>query len=256
MAERCTAIQYWDALVKNCLPCDVACKLQPVISKCTKFCAISRCNTQTGHYYDGLLKKCMKCADVCGGSPVQCPQQCLTPAPPAITRRTSTKSAPQTPASTGLSVVTVLDSNILVYSLLALSVVLLLSSLGLALRVFLSEAKSSSSKTKPKRAHTGPSCQDPLNKEFDRLQTIPEEMQLRQPAERELSDNSSPTETCVCVHCFPDLKGLGQDSPIRASYSNQQAVLQRVPGLNGGSVWTEQDIYTSGTNAQEEVFVA
>lgn len=73
------------------------------------------------------------------------------------------------------------------------------------------------------------------------------------PAEREPSDDSSPTETCVCVHCFPDLKpaGQGNDGALRAP----MAVPHRAQVQNGGPLWSGENLYTSGWEVQEEAAV-
>lgn len=79
---------------------------------------------------------------------------------------------------------------------------------------------------------------------------------LSHPTAREASDDSSPTETCMCVHCFPDLKALGQgnDRPPRAPFSfYPQAVLHRAQVQKGEPVWTEGSLYTSGGQVQEAV---
>lgn len=78
---------------------------------------------------------------------------------------------------------------------------------------------------------------------------------LSRPTDREPSDDSSPTETCVCVHCFPDLKALGQghDSPLRAPFTfYQQAVLQKAQIQKEAALWTEDNLYTSGMEVHEE----
>lgn len=78
------------------------------------------------------------------------------------------------------------------------------------------------------------------------------------PTDREPSNDSSPTETCVCVHCFPDLKALGQghDRPPKAPLSfYPQAVLHRAQIQNGEPLWTEGNLYTSGPEVQDEAAV-
>lgn len=75
------------------------------------------------------------------------------------------------------------------------------------------------------------------------------------PTDREPSDDSSPTETCVCVHCFPDLKALGQghDSPLRAPFTfYQQAVLHKAQVQKEAPLRTEDNLYTSGLEVHEE----
>lgn len=75
--------------------------------------------------------------------------------------------------------------------------------------------------------------------------------------DHEPSYDSSPTETCVCVHCFPDLKALGQanDRLPSAPFSYYPPVLHRAQIQNGGPVWAEGNLYTSGQEVQEEAAV-
>lgn len=78
------------------------------------------------------------------------------------------------------------------------------------------------------------------------------------PVNLEPSDDSLPTETCVCVHCFPDMNMRGpahsrtlRDPPVLY----QQAVLQRAQTQNGGACWTEQSFQTYDMKVQEEAAV-
>lgn len=70
--------------------------------------------------------------------------------------------------------------------------------------------------------------------------------------DRESLDDSSPTETCVCVHCFPDLKALGQcsDKPQTAPFSLYQHTVLHKPQIQ-----TEGNLLTSGQEVQEEAAV-
>lgn len=81
---------------------------------------------------------------------------------------------------------------------------------------------------------------------------------LSHPTDHEPSDDSSPTETCVCVHCFPDLKALGQgnDRPPKAPFSfYPQPVLHRAQIQKGGPHQTEGNFLTPGREVQEEAAV-
>lgn len=79
-----------------------------------------------------------------------------------------------------------------------------------------------------------------------------------QPTSYNLSDDSSPTETCACVHCFPDLKALsqGHDRPLRAPSSPYPyPVLHRAHVQNGGPVLPEGATTTTEGDAQQESLV-
>lgn len=79
-----------------------------------------------------------------------------------------------------------------------------------------------------------------------------------QPTSCDLSDDSSPTETCVCVHCFPDLKALsqGHDRPLRAPFPlYPHPVLHRGHVQNGGPVQPEAAAPTAEGGAQREATV-
>ncbi|XP_022598099.1 tumor necrosis factor receptor superfamily member 13B [Seriola dumerili] len=216
MEESCPEGQFWDALLKLCINCQSVCQEQQVISKCISYCESAHCKALPGHYYDVLLKKCMRCTEICGKHPAECSQHCQTP--------------------TALE-----DSTVLLYSLLALCIVLLFSSLSLTLAVFLRGSGARASNPGPKKA----------NHKQERLIQPGEEVglpggQLRQTSKdyvtHSRSNDSSPTETCVCVHCFPDLKPLaqGNDRLLRAP------VLPRGQTQNGGPLWAEKSLHTSG----------
>uniref|UniRef100_A0A8D0ADE3 TNFR-Cys domain-containing protein n=1 Tax=Sander lucioperca TaxID=283035 RepID=A0A8D0ADE3_SANLU len=202
MGASCHGGQYWDALLKKCIGCQIQCKQSHIIPKCTSYCESARCKALLGHYYDALLKICVKCSKICGSHPAECSQHCQITA--------------HVPNSRGISgLIALEDSTILLYSLLALCTLLLFSSLSLALAVLLRRARAKTSKPGSKEANH--------NKEsvcgMDTSQR-----------DHEPSYDSIPTETCVCVHCFPDLKALGQgnDRPLRAPFSfYQQPVLHR-----------------------------
>uniref|UniRef100_A0A3B4YGK1 TNFR-Cys domain-containing protein n=1 Tax=Seriola lalandi dorsalis TaxID=1841481 RepID=A0A3B4YGK1_SERLL len=230
MEESCPEGQFWDALLKLCINCQSVCQEQQVISKCISYCESAHCKALPGHYYDVLLKKCMRCTEICGKHPAECSQHC---------------QSEYRPLPTALG-----DSTILLYSLLALCMVLLFSSLSLTLAVFLRGSGARASNPGPKK----------VNHKQERLIQPGEEVglpggQLRQTSKvRSLtslstdyvthsrSNDSSPTETCVCIHCFPDLKPLaqGNDRLLRAP------VLPRGQAQNGGPLWAEKSLHTSG----------
>ncbi|XP_071317965.1 tumor necrosis factor receptor superfamily member 13B isoform X1 [Trachinotus anak] len=225
MGESCHEGQYWDALVRLCMNCQLVCQEQQVISRCISFCESANCKALPGYYYDVLLKKCMRCTEVCGKHPAECSQDCQMP--------------------TALD-----DSTLLLYSLLALCMVLLFSSLALTLAVFLRGSRARTSNPGPKKATHTQECVIQPGEEVG----LPSG-QLRQSTKDNIissrSDDSSPTETCVCVHCFPDLKPLVQDNErlLRAP------VLPRAQVQKGGALWTGKSLYTSGMEVQGEAAV-
>ncbi|XP_065327675.1 tumor necrosis factor receptor superfamily member 13B isoform X1 [Pelmatolapia mariae] len=246
MGGGCAEGQYRDALV-GCMDCLGTCQKSLVISRCRSFCEAVNCKTQPGHYYDKLLNKCIKCKEICGTHPPECAPHC------------------QTEVVAGPS--TLKDSDILIYSLLAVCLALLFSSLFLAFVAFLRGGKaktsnpgstqgSQSKKEKESEARPGQETGIParqLGKSSKDILTS-----LSCPVNLEPSDDSLPTETCVCVHCFPDMNVRGpahsrtlRDPPVLY----QQAVLQRAQTQNGGACWTEQSFRTYDMKVQEEAAV-
>ncbi|KAJ0060289.1 hypothetical protein NL108_007793 [Boleophthalmus pectinirostris] len=268
MAKGCSSAQFWDSLLNTCMPCHLICHKQDIISRCKKFCVISQCNERVQHYYDGLLKTCARCPEKCTDQNDGCPRNCLkrttTAAarrmtlPPAganahstldpnivlYPKRTTTAAARriitkpvQTLPPTGVTTHNTVDPgtlvpDILLYSFWALCSVLVLTSLAVALRVILKETKSRSAKTGDKRAQVALNMDMVLPQEETQLRCDP-------------SDCSIPTENCVCVHCFPDLKSMDQDCPIIVARSNQETAPEV---QHAGDEWAGRDIYTSGSN--------
>ncbi|KAM9837399.1 uncharacterized protein tnfrsf13b [Aulostomus maculatus] len=209
------------------------------------------CKRTPGHYYDLLLRDCVSCADICGRHPAECSQHCQPPTPPATTKKFLMKATSHIPNSRLLPVPKTLeDSTVLIYSLLALCMVLLLSSLSLALAVFLRESRARISKPGPKPVTH---AQATIVQMVGQQECGPGDMRSR-PTNREPSEDSSPTETCVCVHCFPDLTARGHsiDRPPKPPVY-QQAVLQQSQTQNGGPFWTEGTRHNSGPEVQESV---
>uniref|UniRef100_A0A3Q3EIJ3 TNF receptor superfamily member 13B n=2 Tax=Kryptolebias marmoratus TaxID=37003 RepID=A0A3Q3EIJ3_KRYMA len=247
MAERCKEGEHFDGLTKSCIRCGMVCRQPLVIPRCASYCESALCTAKPGHYFDRLVKRCVRCAEICGRHPAECSQHCSTP-PPVTTKKLLaqvTRQAVITRAPPGLA-----DSTVQLYSLLAVCLGLLLFSLTLALVIFLRGGKAKSSSTRPPKAsdhkqkctvQPGPEFGFPGSQAGRSSKDFP--MTSNHPTSREPSDDSIPVETCVCVHCFPDLRVLSQDSghPQRAPYAfYQPAVLHRARVQNGGPVWTEE----------------
>uniref|UniRef100_A0A673APR6 TNFR-Cys domain-containing protein n=1 Tax=Sphaeramia orbicularis TaxID=375764 RepID=A0A673APR6_9TELE len=218
MGKSCPAGLYWDTLVKSCVDCRMVCQHPHVVSRCISHCVSADCKALPGFYYDPLLKTCMSCAEVCGRPPEQCTGYCPKCFPclpsaqplPVTTKTLLVKASPQTPGPMGLVGLTVLDSALPLYLLLALCTVLLLSSLFLALGVFVRRTTSSkSSKAEPEVDTSNTEVVVQLGQGVNQPGRSTKGDSSR-PPEHEPLDDSSPTETCVCVHCFPDLKALSQ----------------------------------------------
>ncbi|XP_047464088.1 tumor necrosis factor receptor superfamily member 13B [Mugil cephalus] len=262
MGKRCAEDHYWDNLVKDCINCQIICHPGPVYGKCASYCEAASCKALHGHYYDILLKKCVKCAEICGRHPAECSQHCQSPPTPMITVK------PQTPpATTHVPIsrrpVVLEDSAILIYSLLAMCIVLLFCSLSLALAVLLKRRKDKTSDQGRKKganrresgvAHSGQDVEMLSSQQGSSSKVF----LTNCPNYREASDDATPTETCVCVHCFPDLKALGHssDRPLREPYSfYQQTVLHRAQIQNGDPLWTEENLHNSGAEVRAEAAV-
>ncbi|XP_013877325.1 tumor necrosis factor receptor superfamily member 13B [Austrofundulus limnaeus] len=259
MSARCKEGEHLDGLTRQCIPCRMVCQLSHVIPRCASYCESALCTVKPGHYFDRLVKKCVRCAEICGRHPAECSQYCSTTPHPVPTKRLQAKVTMEVMKNRmppGLA-----DSTIQLYSLQAVCMGLLLFSLSLALVVFLRRGRSSSTKP-PKASDNKQKCTVQSGQEFGfpdsqtgksskDFQTVPNYPNCREP-----SDDSNPVETCVCVHCFPDLRVLNPDSnrPQRMPYSfYQQAVLHRAHIQNGGSIWTEENLARPQMEVQEEV---
>ncbi|XP_019962435.2 tumor necrosis factor receptor superfamily member 13B [Paralichthys olivaceus] len=254
MGGSCPEGQYWDGLVKECLCCRLVCEQPHVSSRCISYCESAHCKRQPGHYYDVLLKTCMRCAEVCGKHPAECSRHCHTTSYPVTATMLGVKVTSHLPNSRGLSVPMALeDSTLLLYSLLALCMVLLFSSLSLALAVLLRTAKSS--KPRPSEAKQNLVVQPGEKVGMRGGQLAPTSKDLVTssscPPNRMQSDDSIPTETCVCIHCFPDLKALGQSNDRPPLPINQQAVLPGVQTMEGRPLFTEQSLHSPGGGSSE-----
>uniref|UniRef100_A0A3Q2Y3C3 TACI cysteine-rich domain-containing protein n=1 Tax=Hippocampus comes TaxID=109280 RepID=A0A3Q2Y3C3_HIPCM len=216
MGAKCPAGQYWDSLIKKCLHCNVMCQQPLVITKCTKYCA--NCKTLPGHYYDGLLMKCVKCGDVCGRHPAECFLHCHGDHfEMAIVGHSFQNSS-----NYGIFGFIPVYPSILLYALLALCMVLLVSSLCLALVIFLRRRSETNADRAVVKQGQG-SAQRRGQHDF-----ILTDLMAHARGATEPSDESSPTETCVCVHCYPDPITVVSNNraPSRAPMAyDQQAVL-------------------------------
>uniref|UniRef100_A0A3Q4H949 Tumor necrosis factor receptor superfamily member 13B-like n=1 Tax=Neolamprologus brichardi TaxID=32507 RepID=A0A3Q4H949_NEOBR len=216
MGGGCAEGQYRDALV-GCMDCLGTCQKSLVISRCRSFCEAVNCKTQPGHYYDKLLNKCIECKEICGTHPPESFNQKICP--------------PSFLAEVVAGPSTLKDSDILIYSLLAVCLALLFSSLFLAFVAFFRGGKAKTSNpgstkgSQSKKKKESEQFNEGLPSSLIDILTSPS-----CPVNLEPSDDSLPTETCVCVHCFPDMNVRGpahsrtlRDPPVLY----QQAVLQR-----------------------------
>uniref|UniRef100_A0A3B3TIF9 TACI cysteine-rich domain-containing protein n=1 Tax=Poecilia latipinna TaxID=48699 RepID=A0A3B3TIF9_9TELE len=209
MGKGCKEGEHPDSLTRSCVPCRILCRKLPTSPSCAVYCEAALCRAKPGHYYDRLVRRCMKCADICGKHPAECSPHCPTQSALTVTIRLPTevsKQAVNTKPPLGP-----LDPVIQSYALLGLCAILLLSSLCLALVVFLRRGKAKNSNTKPtstKNQKQTSAVQPGQESGFP--ENCPSSSTY--PLYRESSEDSYPTETCVCVHCFPDLRGLSQDN--------------------------------------------
>lgn len=175
------------------------------------------------------------------------------------------------------------DPNLLLYPLLAITLVLLFSSLSLALVVLLRSPRTLAVNAQSKEVKRDWECVVQLCEEGsppgqcsggrNELTMRPRLLvhgwcvhsfpdfagKSRQPTSYDLSDDSSPTETCVCVHCFPDMKTLsqGHDRALRAPSSlYSYPVLHRAHVRNGGSVQPRVPAPSTEGGVQSEFIVA
>lgn len=258
MGGRCRPGQFMDDLIRQCVDCSGVCQQPPVKAQCISYCESASCNVLPGHYFDQLVKKCVRCAEVCGRHPAECSLHCETSTKKPLIATSTTlllnSRGPPGPLA--------LEDTIVLYSLLALCIVLLLSSLSLALAVCLRRQTAKSSKPGPKGAnHSQESAARPdqevgkpgqSSRDFVTSVTNPSCFSDREP-----SEDCSPTETCVCVHCFPDLKTLGNGGdrlPRVPTPIYPQAALHSAQMQKGWPVWAEENLHSS-SGLQEEATV-
>uniref|UniRef100_UPI003AAC5141 tumor necrosis factor receptor superfamily member 13B n=1 Tax=Centroberyx gerrardi TaxID=166262 RepID=UPI003AAC5141 len=242
MGGGCPEGEFLDSLVQQCVRCHMICQRPDKDARCIKYCVSAKCKELSGHYYDRLLLKCVSCAKICGRHPVECSQHCPTRPPPSTAVNPLVEVTVRTPTSRGRSVP---DSAILIYSLLAVSVVLLLSSLCVAFAVFLRKARARTSRPGPAATKQAQEGAVKLGQEVGQhgwsSKGFLTDSNICHPTEP--AGNSCPTETCVCVHCFPDLRApnQGDERLLGPPFSfYQQAVLQRAKPQEGEPLWTQE----------------
>ncbi|XP_029540419.1 tumor necrosis factor receptor superfamily member 13B-like [Oncorhynchus nerka] len=234
MGFGCPEGHFWDGLVRKCLTCQMVCQQPHHHLRCIEYCVSLGCKAVPGQYYDRLLKKCLTCAVVCGNHPSECSHQCQTQQPDlSATLRPVDGTVFQNPTTKGGSLLSgVPNSVILVYSLLGFCLALLLLTLSLALLVLLRRASArgprpGATQSSPTQGRGSQEAQEPNQHSKSSKDN------LMDPSLPKLNSvtagrSSSPIETCVCVHCFPDLRvpgrGEKQQRPHLTLY--QQAVSQ------------------------------
>ncbi|XP_037664539.1 tumor necrosis factor receptor superfamily member 13B isoform X2 [Choloepus didactylus] len=73
--DSCPEEQYWDPLLKTCVPCKPFCSRRSPRT-CIAFCKSLSCRKEQGRYYDLLLNECISCISICGQHPKQCAYIC------------------------------------------------------------------------------------------------------------------------------------------------------------------------------------
>ncbi|KAM8887775.1 uncharacterized protein ACB058_009937 [Synchiropus picturatus] len=164
---------------------------------------------------------------------------CFTPAYVVTMRgirRPEMEHSSPAPAGGLTSSTTLDDPEVLLYSALAVSLLLLLTSLSLALFIFMrrkrrqpGEPARTERKHYPQRAvRLGHGVRE---------QCVAKSK--HQPAD------PCPTETCVCVHCFPELS-----APAHRPNFHQPALQQPVD--QQGPLWTQQRMRTESAREEQE----
>ncbi|XP_024242345.1 tumor necrosis factor receptor superfamily member 13B isoform X2 [Oncorhynchus tshawytscha] len=230
MGLGCSEGYFWDRLVRKCLTCQMVCQQPNRHLRCIEYCVSLGCKAVPGQYYDRLLKMCLRCAAVCGSHPSECSHQCQTQqsALNGILRPVDGNAFQNHTIRGGYLPRGLPYSTILVYSLLSLCLTLLLLTLSVALLVLLRRPpRPGATQNSHTQGHEGQKGQEP-NQNTQSSKDCPMDPSLLQINSVTRSRSSSPTETCVCVHCFPDLgvpgKGEKQQRPPLTLY--QQAVPQ------------------------------
>nr|XP_023700223.1 tumor necrosis factor receptor superfamily member 13B [Paramormyrops kingsleyae] len=184
MAGTCHEGQYWDHLLRMCMPCQTQCAQPYQTERCNNFCVAIECKSVKGNFYDLLLKRCLRCSEVCGRHPLECSQTCSTKS----TTPNLTKELLDRPPNSGAEYHTVL-----IYSLLGVCLAMLVCTLALATLVLLRRARARKQTAVHKGGDTAP--QEHGSSSRDRLLVA---------SKPPLKKASLPTETCV--HCFPELR--------------------------------------------------
>ncbi|MBN3311356.1 TR13B factor, partial [Atractosteus spatula] len=208
--RRCPDREYWDSLVRKCMPCKNMCRGQPQPEKCVPVCASLKCEATPGTYYDELIKNCMSCSEVCGGPAPQCPETCRKLHlcnSLALHRETGhslllLKPSPNCTAASKTDKHQLQDYHtVVIYSLLGCCLAALICSLSIALLILLkrcrgAETKTASFRSQEPNEYADRSSKDPL------VETVlPKESSV-------VKGKPRPTETCI--YCFPELRMAGR----------------------------------------------
>ncbi|XP_036387959.1 tumor necrosis factor receptor superfamily member 13B [Megalops cyprinoides] len=228
MSAHCGDGQFWDALVRQCLPCERACDQPYRRVRCAEFCVSLRCHARAGSYYDRLLKRCMSCTELCGSHPAECahacggeylPQQKVPASAVSPTSLSETRPSLRQPPSPGLGGE---HQGAVIYSLLGLCLAVLLCTLSLALLVLLWRSRGGrGARSPPREAETSESKHRPSSKDCLMEPVVEGWVQGAG-----LQKKTRPTETCM--HCFPELRPCRRDDKPPTLY--QQAAVTAAPG--------------------------
>lgn len=210
MAQSCTEGKYLDVLLRECMPCSMRCNVSGIPTRCSEYCVGWRCNEVSGQFYDRLLKKCLKCSELCGSHPPHCSGVCKSTNAVTVSQRPNGVSAVQSISTRGHPTARAeLYSELLLYSLLGLCIVVLTCTLTAAILVLLKRAKGHQQEHQKPNKH-GQSSEDSL---MAREDDVSQEGSVNQ-------DRPRATETCA--YCFSD--------HTRAPHVlYQQAVPQQTP---------------------------
>ncbi|KAM4623504.1 uncharacterized protein tnfrsf13b isoform 2-T2 [Polymixia lowei] len=207
MTEDCPAGRYWDLLVKACLPCNRTCKDPHISVTCRDFCVYANCKEVPGHYYDRLLKRCMVCSELCGSHPAECSHVCMgQPTPSTLPAQ---NPAVETPA----------------ILMLAMCAMLMLSTLSLALVVIWRRPRARPTKPGPAVDNRPQADVSQVAQEVNHPRQSSRDCVVDpgafQPTDPQPASESSPTETCECAHCFPDIRvpSWGEERSQRPPFS-------------------------------------
>ncbi|XP_010863669.1 tumor necrosis factor receptor superfamily member 13B isoform X2 [Esox lucius] len=224
MGLGCPEGHFWDGLVRVCVTCQMVCQQPHQHYRCTEYCVSQRCKADPGQFYDRLLKKCMRCAVVCGSHPSECEDQCQTQLPALTpTLRITDESVLQKTNTRGGSLPKGLpNSAIMVYSALGLCLALLLLTMSGAMLVLLRARRRGPQPGATRRKQTQGHGDQPEGQQPNKhsqsseassvpsLDCLPGQSLPRGNHVTAAGRSSCPTETCVCVHCFPDLRVPGR----------------------------------------------
>ncbi|XP_031434685.1 tumor necrosis factor receptor superfamily member 13B [Clupea harengus] len=227
MSRSCREGEFWDGLVRKCMPCEMVCQQAHVPARCTDYCVSSRCRATADHFYDQLLKKCLSCALVCGTHPRECVTQChaQTPIVSDLLRPAVVAAVPVW-SSRG--------SSVLVFSLLGVCVLLLLAcSICLALLLH--------------RRHSATRGQQRAQQQLTHQ---------RKQKGQDVEGQKWHWATETCVHCFPRSEE-GTPTPHRLADSQNPPTPHRLAGSqnptpNGRLLQQDNCCYANGLSHRQQ----